>query len=128
MKQVIHRGGIKIYADPVKASQNLGHFLKLLNAKLFTKALRRKGYRIRCIPVLEDGGRYHYHLCVDKPAGISHALFMNLIMELWLRTDFGYWLVEVTPADVGWLRYIAKGRSKSVFADAIDWANFNNPI
>jgi hypothetical protein len=53
---------------------------------------------------------------------------MNLIRERWIRTDFGYWMVEVSPCDIGWIRYIAKGRSKSVFADAIDWANFYNPI
>lgn len=128
MKQAIHRGGINIYADPLKASQNLRHFLKLLNAKLFTKAQRRKGHQIRCIPVLEDGSRYHYHLCVDKPAGISHALFDNLVRALWQRTDYGYWMVEVAPADFGWIRYMAKQRSKSVFADAIDWENFHNPI
>lgn len=128
MKQAIQRGSMKICADPQKASQNLHHFLKLLNAKLFTKSQRRKGCQIRCIPVLEDGGRYHFHLCVNKPAHISVALFMNLIRELWIKTDFGCWMVDITACDFGWIHYIAKGRSKSVFADAIDWANFHNPI
>jgi len=127
MKQAIQAGPVKVYVDPLKASQNLSHFLNLLNAKLYTKSQRRKGQQIRCIPVLEDGSRYHYHLCLDRPANVSAVRFMNLIHELWQRTDFGYWMVEVAPCDFGWVRYIAKGRSKSVFADAIDWANFHNP-
>jgi hypothetical protein len=127
MKQAIKRDRFTIRLDPLKASQNLGHFLNLLNGKIFSSGDLRRGRRVRCIPVLEDGERYHYHLCLDKPAHVPEINFLNLIYDCWARTDFGYWMVEITPADDGWIRYIAKGRSKRVFADALDWENFHNP-
>jgi len=128
MKQAIKKGTRIISLDPIRASQNLSHFLKLLNAHLFTKAALKTGIRLKCIPVLEDGERYHYHLCLDKPAHVPEIEFLNQIYDCWARTDFGYWMVEVTPADDGWIRYMAKGRSKRAFADALDWENFHNPI
>ena len=127
MKQAIRRGGYRIALDPVKASQNLKHFLNLLNAKLFSAGDLRKGRRLRCIAVLEDGERYHYHLCLEKPARVSAVPFVNLIQECWLRTDFGYWMVEVQPCDSGWISYMAKNQSKTAFSDAFDWANYHNP-
>jgi hypothetical protein len=128
MKQAIRRGGRRIALDPLKASQNLKHFLNLLNAKLFSAGDARKGKRLRSIAVLEDGERYHYHLCLDKPAHVSAVQFVNLIHEFWLRTDFGYWMVDVQPCDAGWVLYMAKARSKTAYSDAFDWANFHNPL
>lgn len=128
MKQAIRRGGFTVRIDHLKASQNLRHFLKLLNAKLFSSGDLRRGYRVRCIPVLENEGRQHYHLCLDKPADIAESLFMDLIFLCWWATDFGYLEVDVKPADFGWVRYMSKARSKTSFADAIDWANFHNPL
>lgn len=127
LKQVIGRGPIRERLDPLKASQNLKHFLNLLNSRLLKKRDLKNGEHLRCIPVLEDDGRLHYHLCLDKPAHVSAQVFMNLVIQLWARTDFGYWMVEIKPADAGWIRYMAKPRSKTSFADAIDWANFHNP-
>jgi hypothetical protein len=127
MKQVVRRGGHRIALDPLKASQNLRHFLNLLNARLFSSGDLRKGKRLRCIAVLEDGERYHYHLCLEKPDHVLAARFVNLIHWCWAHTDFGYWMVEVTPCDAGWIGYMAKIRSKTAFSDAFDWANFHNP-
>ena len=127
MKQAIRREGHRIALDPLKASQNLKHFLNLLNAKLCSAGDARNGKRLRSIAVLEDGERFHYHLCLDKTAHITAARFVNLIHWSWAHTDFGYWMVDVHPCGARWIAYMAKIRSKTAYSDAFDWANFHNP-
>lgn len=127
MKQAFYAGKTRIPLDAMKASQNLTHFLNLLNAEVFSSAQRRKGARLRCIPVLEDDGvRMHYHLCLERPDHVRAESFVNLVHSCWQRTNFGYWMVDSRPCDAGWLQYMAKARTKKSFADSLDWPNFWN--
>lgn len=128
MKQTTRINGRIVFVDHITASQNFSHFLNLLNADLFKKSERRRGAKLRCIPVVEDGYRWHYHACLDKPANVSDAVFKNLIHAHWPSTQFGYWMMEVESCNGGWIPYIAKLKSKSNFADSLDWPNFHNPL
>lgn len=112
----------------IDAAQNLRHFLNVISKKL-RKAGLAKGYRPRCVPVLEgnDVIRKHYHLIIDKPEVIGPEEFAFLIGRSWRNTYWGHEQVTVRPCydGSGWLRYIAKPRTKVHYADSIDWMNFN---
>jgi hypothetical protein len=129
LKQCYCVNGVVVRLTPLEASQNLTHFLNVINRKSFGKVGVRKGKRVRCFPALEGDGksvRFHYHLCLDKPEALTIEQFTALIHKTWLKTNFGYYQIDVRPCDDGWISYMTKYRSKSEFADAIDWMNYNN--
>lgn len=43
----------------------------------------------------------------------------------WKSTDWGHNEMDFQVADQGWLRYMAKSRSKVDLAGAIDWDNLH---
>ncbi|WP_267383035.1 hypothetical protein, partial [Sphingomonas sp. GC_Shp_6] len=55
--------------DPEKASQNLGHFHRVLSRKVLGKPADRFGVKLPMIPVIEGGNgkRIHYHILIDCP-------------------------------------------------------------
>jgi hypothetical protein len=118
------------HLTPEKASQNLRHFLNLINRRVFGKAAIRFGKQLRVIPVLEGGNgkRLHYHLAIDCPSSELQGTLPGLIRKLWQDTMWGYGQIDIQPdADAGWIKYISKLRDKPSFADAIDWLNYHNP-
>lgn len=126
LKTAYYENHVRVPLTRIDASQNLHHFLNLLNRKIYSTAERRRGANIKCVGTIEDGGvRPHFHLCLDRPAHISDEQFCALVMTCWHRTRFGYTQVDIKPCtDVdGWLRYIAKYKTKTDYLDAIDWMN-----
>lgn len=110
-----------------RASQNLRHFLNLLNKHVYGKAYSRFGVRIPVIPVLEGGSnsRLHYHLMLDCPRDDLKATYPQIIESLWLRTQWAYSQTDIqAEADSGWINYISKTRDKPSFEDSIDWENY----
>ena len=112
----------------IDAGQNLRHFMNVITKKLRKSGLK-KGYRPKCVPILEgnDVIRRHYHLIIDKPDVIGAEEFALLIARTWRNTFWGHEQVIVRPCydGSGWLRYMAKLRTKSHYADSIDWMNFS---
>ena len=114
----------RVSANPDICSQNLRHFLNLLNKKAYRNRARRM--RIPCYNALEpmQDGRYHYHLALDRPEHISEAIFELSIKRFWSKTHWGYLQVKVDHnCDEGWIDYLVKVRSKSHYSDAFDWFN-----
>lgn len=112
-----------------RATRNFRHFLNLLSAVVYGKSSKRFGRRVRAVPVLEGGlgQRLHYHAIIDCPRADLLNAYPQLIEQCWQKTDWGYDEVRVTAdADEGWLNYITKLRSKSDFAESIDWMNVRN--
>lgn len=111
---------------PERASQNLRHFLNLLNKRVYGKAYTRFNVRIPVIPILEGGtrSRLHYHLMIDCPRDDLKPVYPELIRYLWGRTQWGYDQIDIqADADRGWINYISKLRDKPSFEDSIDWVN-----
>lgn len=111
---------------PDRASQNLRHFLSLLNSHYHGKKASRHGYRMPTIAVLEGtrSTRLHYHLLVDWPKAEGHEQIAGRVSTLWGKTQWGFSETHVElNADEGWLSYITKLRGKSDFASSIDWEN-----
>ena len=114
---------------PAVASQNLKHFLNLLNKRVNGKAHSRFNVRIPVIPMLEggSGSRLHYHLMIDCPRDDLKPVYPQLIQSLWGRTQWGYDQIDIqADADSGWINYISKLRDKPSFEDSIDWVNYSS--
>lgn len=127
LKQAHYDGLTRVALGPYEASKNLRHFLNLVNKSVLTKAELRRGEKLNCIPVIEDGNvRPHFHLCLDKPAELSDEHFIALIETCWRKTKFGYTETQIKRCDAGWLNYMTKYKTKSAYADSIDWMNFHN--
>ena len=113
---------------PERASQNLRHFLNLLNKRVYGNAHARHKLRIPVIPMLEGGTskRLHYHLMIDCPRDDLKPIYPEIIRSLWGRTLWGYDHIDIQAnADSGWINYISKLRDKPIFEDSIDWVNYS---
>jgi hypothetical protein len=113
-----------------RASQNLRHFLNLLNKLVYGNAHKRFGSAVCVIPILESGlgKRLHYHLMIDCPKDHLKDLYPQLLRSFWIQTQWGYDEIDIQAnADSGWIKYISKLSDKPNFNDSIDWVNYNNP-
>lgn len=112
--------------DKISSSQNLRHFLNVLNQKCFGNQSKRFNKRLKVLPVLErsKGKRYHFHLTLENPFPNDPNRFKHLIESCWKKTKFGYDHVDINDnIDQGWNDYITKFNNKE---DEVDWMNFNN--
>jgi hypothetical protein len=128
LKQSYRVGGFTVPLTEIDATQNLRHFLNLLNRKIFGNGVRQ-GRHIGCYAVREGNGksvRFHYHLCLDKPDQLEDEEFMMLIRQSWLKTRFGYPEIEISMrCDAGYIDYMLKLKTKDDFASSIDWLNIS---
>jgi hypothetical protein len=117
----------RVPLDALQASYNLRDFLKFLhNAFLGSEDMSPES-RLRCIPILERGEPWRYHLCMEKPAHISEDVFMQQVFDCWWSTDFARCEADVKAADAGWIRHLAKLQSDPSVEDPLDWDNYWNP-
>ena len=127
LKQAVVNNGVYTKIDAIKASENLRHFRNRLDRSLLGRTAVRKGQRLPCFAVYEGTTevRPHYHLCLDRPASATFEEFAAKIHLNWQATDFGYHQIDIKPCfDVdGWIKYMAKRRTKTDFASSIDWNN-----
>lgn len=108
--------------DTYALSKNMRYFLNFLRKK----AKIRESHHFAVVPVFETfaDGTFHSHLAITKPNWLSDAVFETIIRDAWSRTRWGAKQIDVRPnADLGWLDYILKLRTKKDFADSIDWDN-----
>jgi hypothetical protein len=111
------------YLDEIRASQNLRHFMNVLNREVFGKGFKRFGSRLNVVPALEKSptSRLHYHMVLQNPYPENPDKFERMIDEAWDKTRFGYRETHVhRHIDHGWTNYITKTAS-----DGIDWENYH---
>ena len=110
--------------DEIRASQNLRHFLNLLNRACFASAARRYNKKVEVIPALETSGagRLHYHLTLRNPRPEEALLFEQKIKDCWSKTHFADDEINIkrTIFVAGWNRYITKEKHVN-----IDWENYH---
>ena len=112
--------------DKISSSQNLKHFLNILNKQVFGNSVQRFNRRLKVLPVLETStsNRLHYHLTLENPFPNDPNRFKHLIESCWKKTKFGYDHVDINDnIDQGWNDYITKFNNKE---DEVDWINFNS--
>lgn len=129
LKQAVRVNGQFRGLDRIEASQALKHFLKVLERRLWPHA-SRNCCRLQTFPIYEGTSihRPHYHLALLRPSHVCAERFAALIQEAWSKTTWGYSQNLVTTADVGWITYITKLRTKADYFDAIDWENVHLPV
>lgn len=125
-------GTVRESLDYEKCSQNLRHFMNVINAKVCGKQRYWvHGKRLLLVPVIEKGWnkRWHYHAAIDCPKHFDSNDFQTLIREVWEKTYWGYHEVElVADSDYGWLNYMMKLRDKEHYDLSIEWLNYHNPL
>ena len=129
MKLAIPASQGLVHITEALASQNLRHFLNVLNKRIYGNKVNR-GQRLFVIAVSEtdSSGRRHYHLTLDCPPSVNSNDFGQFIQSIWTKTDWGYRQIDCQPfADEGWIDYITKYRSKSNYAHSVDWNNCHLP-
>ena len=108
------------------SSQNLKHFLNVLNKKCFGNSFTRFNKRLRVLPVLERSttGRYHYHLTLQNPFPDNPYKFESMINFTWFNTNYGYRHIHIDRnVNEGWNDYITKFNTSD---DEVDWINYNS--
>ena len=109
--------------DPFLSSQNLRHFMNLLNKKVYGNRFSRYGLKLQIFPVLENsvGDRLHYHLIIESPVDMDFDRLNHIIHTLWMTTRFGHREFHIDQTiDNGWIKYITKFHHKD---DQVDWEN-----
>lgn len=123
------RGRFWVPLTPIECSQNLRHFLNVLNRRVYGPSSQRYSKRISVLPVLEGGDskRLHYHLVIDCPRTDLLEEFPALVTGVWKSTMWGYEQAVITPCDDEWIAYMTKLRDKPDFGMSIDWMNCTIP-
>ena len=97
--------------DTIAASQNMRHFLNVLNQKLFKNSYTRYGKKLTVIPFLESSAwdRLHYHVAIEIPNRIEFEPFCNLTKSIWRQTRFGHQEADIQHLyNHGWIDYSMK--------------------
>lgn len=120
--------GIRL--DDITSEQNFRHFRNVLNRKVFGNGYRRFGMELQMLVIREVSvsHRHHIHCIIELPQRYEFVTFVNLINDVWSKTDFGYDEVHIEKPssqqrEDGWLEYIMKKRTKVSFEQSIDWMN-----
>lgn len=120
--------GIRL--DDITSEQNFRHFRNVLNRKVFGNGYRRFGIELQMLVIREVSvnHRHHIHCIIELPQRYEFVTFVNLINDVWSKTDFGYDEVHIEKPssqqrEDGWLEYIMKKRTKVSFEHSIDWMN-----
>ena len=122
MKQRVNNKSL----DSIGCSENLRHFLNVLNKKCFGNAFKRFDKRLRVLPSLErsSDGRWHYHLTLENPYPSNPIKFERMIESTWFKTSYGYRHIDIKHSiNEGWGDYITKFDHRD---NEIDWANLSS--
>lgn len=108
--------------------KNLRHVLNRVNndKSVFGNRGKRKKKRLQSVAVTErnQSGRYHFHLQIDIPVGLSAELIVATLKREWAKSDWGFNETDIKPVrDEGWLDYMLKPDSKPEYDLYIDWIN-----
>jgi len=109
--------------DNINSSQNLRHFLNILNKKCFGNAFKRFDKRLRVFPSLERSStsRWHYHLVLENPFPSNPMKFERMIESAWFKTSYKHRRIDIQhKVNAGWGDYITKFDHRD---NEIDWEN-----
>ena len=123
-RTIVSESGECSFISIDRASQNLRHFLNVMNSKIFGNAYKRFNKRVKVIPVYEQDGdtHLHFHLFIEKPDRLSDLRFESLIRTNWIKSDWGLWSMKIRKdTDSGWLEYITKDTRASF--ENVDFEN-----
>jgi hypothetical protein len=113
--------------DENQAKRAFRHFMNLLNRSLYGRNFRQYGRRLRVIPVLEKGQRWHYHLAVEPPRHMDAEEFARRIRQSWNQVDWGYEEIDIEQhVNDAWITKYLMGNKNGqkdafeLFTDCLD--------
>ena len=115
------RGSHTVQTDWVSASRSFRHFHNRLSQIVLKSKARKKGQKVKVIPVIEcANGTIHYH-CAIEPT-VHDKVFWQTVKHCWLKSSLGLRNAHVTPITCdGWVDYVHKTKSHNY--NVIDWQN-----
>lgn len=122
MKQRVNNKAL----DNISSSQNLRHFLNILNKKCFGNAYKRFNKKLKVFPSLERSSddRWHYHLILENPFPDNSIRFERMIEYTWFKSNYGYRHIDIKRhINEGWGDYITKFNHRD---NEIDWSNLSS--
>lgn len=93
----------KIFITEQLASANIIQFANRLNYRVYKNAYKRFNKRLDIVSCIEGGKkdfrhthgdenkRLHVHLSIQRPSHVSYINFEKMILEEWVRTEWGYY-------------------------------------
>lgn len=112
---------------------NFATFMAILNGRVFKKAAKRYGKKLRVLAVIEKSlyGRWNIHGAIEPPDHCNHDEFAAHVKAAWLKTRYGNEQMLVRPgADLKWIDYMLKPQQKSAldhYPDCILSTHHNPP-
>jgi hypothetical protein len=112
--------------DENRAKDAFQHFMHRLNKCIYGKRYRDRGQKVRVIPILEKGERWHYHIAIEPPPHINADEFAAHIRYCWSCVDWAYGNVDIKKVDEGWItNYLLKNKNGQkdefkCFTDSVD--------
>ena len=92
----------KIYITEQLASANVVQFANRLNYRVYKNAYKRFNKKLDMVTCIEGGKknlrqthgdedkRLHVHLSIQQPSHVPYDEFMRMILQEWVRTEWGY--------------------------------------
>jgi hypothetical protein len=122
LKKGTELNGWIVSGDRIAYSQNLRHFLNVLNRSIFG-GMAHAGWQFSVATFFERShdGLPHFHLVISKPPHLPHGYFAWLINHLWAATTWGRRINEAVPmVSPGWINYITKFKTKEDYDQALE--------
>lgn len=122
LKRGTKLNGWIVIGDRIAYSQNLRHFLNVLNRSIFG-GMAHAGWQFSVATFFERSrdGLPHFHLVISKPPHLPHDYFAWLINHLWAATTWGRRINDAVPmVSSGWIKYITKFKTKAEYDQALE--------
>ena len=126
------RGVYEAEKQRMMLEEEFNHFRKRLNYYFFKKGNYRNPQinSLLILPVIEGSGfspegkrTLHYHVGLgNMPETVNDIELEKVIREIWQKVKYTQDIVNLQPADPGWLGYITKEVEQGNI-DCIDWRN-----
>lgn len=113
-------GGKRV--DAIDASRSFRHFHNRLSQILLKSDYRKRGQKVKVIPVIEcKNGRYHYHCAIENPTAYD-KVFMMTVRKCWSKSPLGLPNTHsVKISNDRWVGYVLKTQANNY--NTIDWEN-----
>ena len=114
--------GVRVTGDRIRYSQNVRHFLNVLNSAIFG-GMARSGWQFSVATFFEQSseGLPHFHMVLCKPKHLPENYFAWLITHIWATTTWGRRVNRAVPMiDEGWINYITKFKTKAEYDLALE--------
>lgn len=114
-------------------SEDIAHFLRRLNFRVFGQSFKKGKARLKCVPVFETNhsGGLHVHMFLERPSETArlNKQFEEVVLSEWLELEYAG---KRVAQDIrachnvsGWASYITEDIRSGDMLMKIDFANMH---